>query len=46
MPVCRCPHSPEERIRGPGAGVTNSCKLLGVGARNGTRVPCKSNMCY
>jgi hypothetical protein len=30
----RCPQTPEEGIRSPGAGVTGSCKPPEMGARN------------
>lgn len=36
----------EERdVRSAGAGITGGCDWPDVGAENGTRVLCKSNMC-
>lgn len=40
------PQRPEDGIRSPGAGVTGSCKLPGVGARNRILVLCKSSMYF
>lgn len=41
--TCRSTKRPEEHIRYSRAGITGSCELPDVGARDGTKVFCKSS---